>query len=62
MKRKRPDKDKIAKGLGAERMGEVSASGGEFGARQLLADVEERLRVRAGPSRDPSSSARGEAE
>ena len=32
--------DKIARGLGAERRGKVTASGGYFGAMQLLADVE----------------------
>ena len=39
MKRKR-DMDRIAKGFGAERRGKVSATGGYFGAMQLLADVE----------------------
>ncbi len=45
------DMDKIAKGLGAERRGKVSASGGYFGAMQLLADVESRFRVPAGGGR-----------
>ena len=52
----RPDMDKIARGLGAERRGKVAASGGYFGAIQLLADIETRLRVPAGGGRptDPS--------
>jgi hypothetical protein len=50
------DMDKIAKGLGAERRGKVAASGGYFGAMQLLADIEARFRVPAGGGRptDPS--------
>src|SRR6266478_6634095 len=43
--------DKIAKGLGAERQGKVAATGGYFGAMQLLADVEARFRVPAGGGR-----------
>src|SRR5438445_6469106 len=50
MKRKL-DMDRIAKGLGAERRGKVSATGGYFGAMQLLADVEARFRVPAGGGR-----------
>jgi hypothetical protein len=52
----RLDMDKIAKGLGAERRGRVIASGGHFGAMQLLADVKARFRVPAGGGRqtDPS--------
>jgi hypothetical protein len=45
------DMDKIAKGLGAERRGKVSATGGYFGALQLLADVEARFRVPPGGGR-----------
>lgn len=45
------DMEKIAKGLGAERRGKVSATGGYFGAMQLVADVEARLRVPAGGGR-----------
>lgn len=45
------DMDKIAKGLGAKRRGKVSATGGYFGALQLLADIEARLRVPAGGGR-----------
>jgi hypothetical protein len=50
------DMNKIARGLGAERQGKVSATGGYFGALQLLADLEARLRVPAGGGRptDPS--------
>ena len=47
--------DKIAKGLGAVRRGEVFAPGGYFGALQLLADIETRFRVpaRGGRPTDP---------
>lgn len=47
--------DKIAKGLGAVRRGKVSAPGGYFGAKQLLADIETRFRVpaRGGRPTDP---------
>src|SRR6266851_5479016 len=49
------DMDKIAKGLGAQRSGKVGISGGYFGAMQLLADIEARLRVpaRGGRRTDP---------
>jgi hypothetical protein len=47
----RLDMDKIAAALGAERRGTVSATGGYFGAMQLLADIEARLRVPAGGGR-----------
>jgi hypothetical protein len=49
------DMDKIARALGAERRGKVSATGGYFGAMQLLADVEAKLRVpaRGGRPTDP---------
>jgi hypothetical protein len=36
----RLDFDEIARGLGAERKGNVPASGGYFGAVQLAADIE----------------------
>jgi hypothetical protein len=45
------DMDRIARGLGAERRGRVAASGGYFGAMQLLADIEARFRVPAGGGR-----------
>jgi len=45
------DMDKIAKGLGAERRGKITSTGGYFGAMQLLADVEARFR---GPAGSPS--------
>ncbi len=50
------DMDKIAKGLGADRRGKVEASGGYFGAMQLLADIEARFRVPSGGGRptDPA--------
>jgi hypothetical protein len=47
----RIDMDKIARGLGAERRGKVAASGGYFGAIQLLADIEARFRVPPGGGR-----------
>jgi hypothetical protein len=50
------DVDKIAKGLGAERRGKVPVSGGQFGAMQLVAEVQARFRVPTGGGRatDPS--------
>jgi len=49
---KRPlDMEKIARGLGAQRRGKVSATGGYFGAMQLLADVEARFRTPEGGGR-----------
>jgi hypothetical protein len=45
------DMKKIAAGLGAERRGKVSATGGYFGARQLLADIGTRFRVPTGGGR-----------
>lgn len=39
------DMNKIARGLGAERKGKVSALGGYFGAMQLLEEIEARFRV-----------------
>lgn len=45
------DMNKIAKGLGAERRGKVSATGGYFGAMQLVADIEARLRIPTGGGR-----------
>jgi len=47
----RLDMNKIARGLGAERRGKVAASGGYFGAIQLLADIEARFRVPSGGGR-----------
>jgi hypothetical protein len=49
---KRPlDMEKIARGVGAQRRGKVSATGGYFGAMQLLADVEARFRTPEGGGR-----------
>jgi len=45
------DMDRIARGLGADRRGNVSAASGYFGALQLLADIESRFRVPAGGGR-----------
>ena len=39
------DMDNIARGLGAERRGKVAATGGYFGAIQLVANIETRLRA-----------------
>src|SRR5437764_6220793 len=52
------DMERIAKALGAERCGKVSAGAGYFGALQLAAEVAARLRVPAGGGRatDPSWS------
>ena len=53
---KRIDIDKIAKGLRAERRGKIAVSGGQFGAMQLVAEVQARFRVPTGGGRatDPS--------
>ncbi len=48
---KRLDMEKIAKGLGAKRVGVVHSSGGYFGAMQLAAEVAERFRVPRGGGR-----------
>jgi hypothetical protein len=45
-----------ARGLGAERRGKVAASGGYFGAIQLLADIEARFRVPSGGGRSTDAS------
>src|SRR3989442_16033856 len=45
------DMDKIASGLGAVRRGKVTASGGYFGAMQLMADIKARFRVPSGGGR-----------
>ena len=45
------DPNKIAHALRAERRGKVAATGGYFGAMQLLADIETRLRVPPGGGR-----------
>ena len=52
------DMESIAKALGAERRGKVSARGGYFGALQLAAEVKARFRVPEGGGRatDPSWS------
>ena len=54
--KKQLDMNKIAKGLRAHRRGRTIASGGYFGAMQLLADMEARFRVPPGGGRptDPS--------
>src|SRR2546422_2458110 len=52
------DMERIAKDLGAERRGKVSARGGYFGVLQLAAEVTSRFRVPEGGGRatDPSWS------
>jgi hypothetical protein len=52
------DMDSIARALGAERRGKVSAKAGYFGALQLAAEVATRFRVPDGGGRatDPSWS------
>src|SRR3954465_6717004 len=52
----RLDMNKIARGLGAERRGKVTASGGYFGAIQLLADIEARFRAPSGGGRPTDAS------
>jgi hypothetical protein len=47
----RLDMDKIARGLGGDRHGKVEAKAGYFGAMQLLADVQNRLRAPTGGGR-----------
>ena len=50
------DMNRIAKGLRAPRRGKATASGGYFGAMQLVADIQARFRVPRGGGRptDPS--------
>lgn len=50
------DMDKIARGLGADRRGKVTAGGGYFGAMQLMAEIQARFRVPSGGGRptDPA--------
>ena len=43
--------DKIAQGLGAKRKGKVTATGGYFGAAELLEEIASRFRVPAGGGR-----------
>jgi hypothetical protein len=47
----RLDMDKIAKALGAERKGKVTAGSGYFGAAQLAAEVQARFRAPGGGGR-----------
>jgi hypothetical protein len=56
--RTRLNLNKVAKRLGAEREGKVSAPGGFFGAMQLLADVTSRFRVPRGGGR-PADLSKG---
>jgi len=50
-----PDLDRIARVLGAERRGQVRATGGAFGAARLVAEVQSRFRSLAtgGRGTDP---------
>ena len=50
------DMNKIARGLGAQRSGKISAPGGYFGAMQVLADVQARFQAPPGGGRrtDPT--------
>jgi hypothetical protein len=52
----RLDMDKIGRGIGAERRGKVAASGGYFGAMQLVAEIETRFRVPPGGGRPADAS------
>ncbi len=49
--KKQLDMERIAKGLGGERVGRVKASGGYFGAVQLAGEVARRFRVPPGGGR-----------
>lgn len=49
------DMEKIAKGLGARRVGVVRSSGGYFGALQLAAEMAERFRTPQGGGRATDS-------
>jgi hypothetical protein len=49
--RQQLDMEKIAKGIGAQRVGKVSSSGGYFGAMDLAAEVAARFRVPRGGGR-----------
>jgi len=53
---KKPDMDKIARGLKAKRGGKVTARGGYFGALQVAVEVAERFRAPASGGRptDPA--------
>lgn len=59
--RARLDMDKIAKALGGERRGSVTAKGGYFGALNLAADVSARFKVppNGGRRTDPSGRSGG---
>ena len=50
------DIEKIAKGLGAKRMGKVRATSGHFGVLQLVAEIQSRFQVPKGGGRatDPN--------
>jgi hypothetical protein len=49
--KRRVDIDRIAKGLGAHRLGLQEAKGGYFGAMQLVADVRARFKTPKGGGR-----------
>jgi len=52
------DMEKIARGLGAERRGKITTSGGYLGAKQLLADIEARSAAISLPAVRPGPSGR----
>ena len=56
MRKKKPDTDKVARGLGGKKKGKLYPMGGYPGAAQLAAEVQERFRVPPGGGRptDPS--------
>ena len=58
MSKRRLDTDRITRGLGAKKRGQVYATGGYTGAAQLAAEVRERFRVPDGGGRptDPTWS------
>ena len=45
------DMDKIARGLGAKRLGPIQAGGGYFGAMQLMAEIQGQFKVPSGGGR-----------
>ena len=49
--KRRVDIEKVARGLGAERLGSQEAKGGYFGALQVVADVKARFKTPKGGGR-----------
>jgi hypothetical protein len=49
--KRRVDIDKVARGLGAQRLGALKAKGGYFGAMQVVGDVKARFKTPKGGGR-----------